>query len=216
MAIKSFVINAHTIKRKTAKINRMPRQKLNIMLVLFAVFLIGIAIGALASKAGSSVMQGYIGYLARTNIESSQQNGFFSVFFSCAAPYAALLLVYLIFSYCALGLPMILLATLFGGLCSGIVATYLYSYLGSGGILYNLLLLLPVTVAVTVSLFKMCACGIQLSAALFLYAFQGGRRELKPLTSSLAGCAIKAAIVIIVASLYQTALIKVAGGLFIS
>lgn len=127
---------------------------------------------------------------------------------ACAAPYAALLLALSLFSCCAVGIPVLLGVVAFSGLCTGTVTTYLYSCLGTSGLLYNLLLIIPAAAIVTVSMLGLCVNGVHLSAALFMTAFQGARRDFKPMISQLAGSILRMTLAIFAAALIQSILLR--------
>ena len=179
-----------------------------LLLMVFGFFAGGLRIGALAPKHGGTAFQSYVSYLVRMQVETSAGRSFAAVTMACAAPYAALLLALSLFSCCAVGIPVLLGVVAFSGLCTGTVTTYLYSCLGTSGLLYNLLLIIPASAIVTVSMLGLCVNGVHLSAALFMTVFQGARRDFKPMISQLAGSILRMTLAIFAAALIQSILLR--------
>lgn len=205
------------IPQKTRRLfsRKATKQDLNLIIILAACFIIGIIVGALASKSGAGTMQSYVSYLTRSNIENGKTLSFFSLVLNASAPFALMLIIVVLSSYCAFGTPLILVVSVAYGACVGMGSTYLYYYLGSKGIIYNLILVFPVIIAATIVIFKVSAAGVKLSTAILLYATGKQKREVKPLVSEHSALLIKAAIVIALCGVFQAAAIKAVGGLFV-
>lgn len=195
--------------------NKKTKQQLNILFIQLALIVIGIIIGAFSQRKNSSTLQSYISYLVKITVEGSQNSGFVKVLFNCLAPYAGLLLFYLVFAYSAIGIPFIWGGGVFFGVCIGTVSSYLYASLGTKGILFNLIIMLPAVISVTFATVNLVVGAIQTSANMFVYTFRNSRNDIRQFNSIMSSEAVKTLITVAVASLYQALMLKMMGGIFV-
>lgn len=191
---------------------KMSRQQLNILYLMLAAMIIGTAFGAITEGNSTTTLQSYISYLVKANIENAKTDGFLRILINCAAPYLSLLLFNLIFAYSALGIPLICGSGLFSGVCVGTVSAFLYTNMGTKGIIYNLVILMPAIIAVSLAMLKISICAVQMSANMFVCAFKNSRNESKALNTAMSSAAIKALIVVSVSAIFQALMIKMLSG----
>ena len=143
-----------------------------ITLLLAALLLTGLVLGAVYSKSADKNTLRTLDFLFTTNLESRLSQGAFGTFCACfASDFLFLLSVYLL-GIAAWGIPFIAVLLCFKGFGTGVTAGWLCVSHGLSGAGFYLLVLLPGT-------FIFCAVLIGFSARAFAFSKHAFFRVLK-------------------------------------
>lgn len=171
-AAKEYGTNALTTIKKNGRI-----------LVMLAVFAVGMIIGAVFIKRGDGLVSAAISdtFTAYIKAKSTQSLGL--NFISSLAVNAAFMLTAFVFGLCAVGLPFICSLPLLKGMSIGMLSGYLYAKFALKGLGYCVLVIYPGLIPAVFALLLACSAGINSSYEMLLSLSstkaQKGERSLK-------------------------------------
>ena len=146
---------------------RDPQRNAAVRLV-FALYYLGLVLGALYACAQAEKQESYLYYYVSSFLGRHTDGSFLSAFSLSFLALLGMNIFLLLCSFACFGMPFILLFSLLRGVSGGMIGAFLYLEYGWKGILFQLLILLLPAVIQSLELLWFAARTLKSSARLFL------------------------------------------------
>lgn len=171
-AAKEYSTNALTTIKKNGRI-----------LVMLAVFAVGMIIGAVFIKRGDGLVSESISDMFTAYIKTKSEQSLSMNFINSLAVNASFMLAAFVFGLCAVGLPFVCSLPLIKGVGIGMLSGYLYAKFALKGLGYCVLVIYPGLIPAIFALLLACSVGINSSYEMLLSLSstkaQRGERSIK-------------------------------------
>lgn len=154
---KEYGTNALTALKKNSRI-----------LVLLAVFAVGMIIGAIFIKRGDGLISESISDMFTAYIKAKSEQSLSMNFINSLAVNASFMLAAFVFGLCAVGLPFVCSLPLIKGVGIGMLSGYLYAKFALKGLGYCVLVIYPGLIPAVFALLLACSAGIVSSYEMLL------------------------------------------------
>ncbi|MEG1016531.1 MAG: hypothetical protein RSE36_01855 [Oscillospiraceae bacterium] len=172
-------MNSNVILLPKIKTHTKANGALRQLLLLCALFVIGISVGALFVRNEDSSLFTFMKSLVTANTERLTVGNFFTILIGSVTPQLFLLLFICLFGHCTFGLPLILVLVLCRGIGCGLVCGYIYARLGIAALLFNTLFLLPSELMSAIALILLSSKAARLSLSMLLAVYKQGFKNIK-------------------------------------
>lgn len=148
--------------RKRLDFKMLPAAKL-----IFALYYLGLVLGALYASAQNGQEEGYLYYYVSSFLQRHTGGSFLSVFSLSFLALLGMHLFLLLCSFACFGIPFILIFSLLRGISGGMIGAFLYLEYSWKGILFQLLILLLPAVIQSMELLWFASRSLKSSGRLF-------------------------------------------------
>ena len=150
--------------------------------LIFALYYLGLVLGALYASAQSGKQESYLYYYVNGFLERHTNGSFLSVFSLSFLALLGMHLFLFLCSFACFGMPFILLFALLRGISGGVIGAFLYLEYGGRGILFQVLILLIPTVIQSLELLWFASHTLKSSAKMFQHTMlrHAGAGALNP------------------------------------
>ena len=169
--MKGLVFNLGS-KKKMIRIPRIKRPSLSlreifslygIQAFFFAMFFMGLVVGAASSKAFDKELYNRLDFLFVTNIEARLSMSAFDIFISCFVSYFLFIFLLFLFGASVWGFAAVPALCVFKGFSVGLSSAYLFAAHSGAGIGFYIVVILPGTVGFIFTLIRYSRDCIRLS-----------------------------------------------------